>query len=255
MKYKNILGIDFGGSGIKGAPVNTKSGKLLEPRHRIPTPNPATPEKVVEVVQELIKHFKWKGPVGIGFPSVVMNGVIKTAANISDEWIGIDAEKMFSTATGLPVYIINDADSAGLAEMKFGAGKKVKGTAFLVTVGTGIGSVLFTKGKLVANTEIGHMYLSNGKEAEEYASDAVRQEQDLNWKDWAKRFNEFLLELERLFWPEVIILGGGVSKRSKDFVKHININTKLVMAKQKNEAGIIGAALATKIYKKKEINE
>jgi polyphosphate glucokinase len=255
MKYKQVLGIDFGGSGIKGAPVKTKTGKLTEPRFRIPTPPSATPENVVPVIKEIVEHFKWEGAVGIGFPSVVLNGVIKTAANISDEWIGIDAEKVISDAVNLPVCIVNDADSAGLAEIKFGAGHKIKGTIMLVTIGTGLGTVLFTKGKLVANTELGHMYLPNGQEAEAFASDAVRQDHDLSWEQWAKRFDEYLQEIERLFWPELIILGGGASKKSKEFSEFFTVKTPIVMAKQKNEAGIIGAALAAKIYLKNRLSE
>ncbi len=251
MKFKQVLGIDFGGSGIKGAPIKTKSGKLLEPRYRIPTPNPANPDKVVPVIREIVDHFKWEGAVGIGFPSVVLNGTIKTAANISKEWIGVDAEKLISEAVKLPVCVVNDADAAGLAEMKFGAGRKVKGTVMLVTIGTGLGTVLFTNGKLVANTELGHMYLPNQQEAEAFASDAIRQDLDLSWEEWAKRFNEYLLELERLFWPEKIILGGGASKKSKEFVQYFTVNTEIVMATQKNEAGLIGAALAAKLYQKR----
>ncbi len=249
MKFKHILGIDFGGSGIKGAPVDTKTGKLLDERFRIPTPSPSTPEKVAGVINEIVKHFKWKGPIGLAFPAVVLNGVIKTAANIDKSWIGTDVSNLILKRTGLPTFAINDADAAGMAEMKFGAGKGKMGSIVLLTVGTGIGSVFFTQGKLVPNTEMGHVFLSSGLEAEEFTSDAARKREELSWESWAKRFNVYLQEIEKLFWPEMIIIGGGVSKKKELFVDHLTIDTKVVMAKSKNEAGIIGAALATKANK------
>lgn len=251
MQFKEVLGVDFGGSGIKAAPVHTKTGRLLAPRHRLPTPDPATPEAVADVLKELVNHFEWKGAVGVGFPTVVLNGVIKTAANIDKSWIGINAKKLFTERLSLPVHIINDADSAGIAEMKFGAGKGKKGSVLLITVGTGIGTALFTKGKLLANTELGHIYLKNGMDAELFAADSVRQNEDLGWKEWAKRFNEYLLEMERLFWPELIIIGGGISKKKDKYIDYLTVKADIVMAKQKNEAGIIGAACAAKIYLKK----
>lgn len=249
MKFKNILGIDFGGSGIKGAPVDTKTGKLLDERFRIPTPSPSTPEKVAGVIQEIVKHFKWKGPIGLAFPAVVLNGVVKTAANIDKSWIGTDVSALIMKTTGLPTYTVNDADAAGMAEMKFGAGKGKKGSIVLLTVGTGIGSVFFTQGKLVPNTEMGHVFLSSGMEAEEFTSDATRKREELSWESWAKRFDTYLHEIKKLFWPELIIIGGGVSKKKELFIEHLTIDTKIVMAKSKNEAGIIGSALATKANK------
>ncbi len=251
MDNKEVLGIDFGGSGIKGAPVNIKSGKLTKERYRIPTPSPATPEDVVVVVKRIIDYFDWKGPVGIGFPAVVQNGVVKTASNIDNSWIGVDAEKLFSEFTGLPVKVLNDADSAGLAEKEFGVGHKVKGTVLLVTIGTGIGSVVFTGKKLVANSELGHIFLDNGKIGEKYAADSVREREDLDWSEWGERFNKYLQELEKLFWPELIIIGGGVSKKPEKFMHKIDINTPIKMAGLRNEAGIIGAAIAAKPKKKK----
>ncbi len=244
MKYRYILGIDFGGSGIKGAPVDTKSGTLMEARHRIPTPPPASPKGVSDVIQKIVKHFKWEGPIGLAFPAVVMNGIIKTASNIDKSWIGTNAAKLLVKKTGLPTYILNDADAAGMAEMKFGAGKGRKGSVLLITVGTGIGTVFFTQGKLVQNTELGHVYLKSGIKAEDFTSDAVRQKEDLEWEEWAKRFDVYLHEMEKLFWPEVIIIGGGISKKPEKFIKQLTLNTKIVMAEAKNEAGIIGAALA-----------
>jgi polyphosphate glucokinase len=244
MKFRYILGIDFGGSGIKGAPVDTKSGKLVGDRFRIPTPQPASPEAVTNVIQQIITHFRWEGPVGIAFPAVVQNGVVKTASNIDKAWIGINVSELIGKQSKLPSYVVNDADAAGMAEMKFGAGKGKKGSVLLVTVGTGIGTVLFTRGKLVPNTELGHLFLSSGIEAEDMASDAVRKAENLTWEDWASRITSYLKEMEKLFWPELIILGGGVSKKEDEFIRHIKIQSKLVMAKSKNEAGIIGSALA-----------
>ncbi len=244
MKYRYILGIDFGGSGIKGALVDTKHGVLIADRHRIPTPPPASPKGVSDVIQKIVKHFKWEGPIGLAFPSVIMNGIVKTASNIDKNWIGTNASELIIKTTGLPTYVVNDADAAGMAEMKFGAGKGKKGSVVLITVGTGIGTAFFTKGKLVHNTELGHIYLKSGMEAEDFTSDAVRENEELEWEVWAKRFNMYLLEMEKLFWPELIIIGGGVSKKPEKFLKQLTIHTKIVMAKAKNEAGIIGAALA-----------
>ncbi len=249
MKFEKILGIDIGGSGIKGAPVNIKTGKLIRSRYRIPTPVPATPESVAVVIKKMVDHFKWKGPVGCGFPAVVQNGIVKTASNIDKSWINTNARELFSRVTGLPVIVVNDADAAGMSEVKFGAGKKFKGTILLVTVGTGIGSVVFTRGKLLPNSEFGHINL-NGLDAELYTSDAVRKDEELDWDIWAKRFNEYLIEMEKLLWPELIIIGGGVSKKKKKFFEHLTVKAKVVPAKLLNEAGLIGAALAAKANKK-----
>ena len=252
MKLKKILGIDIGGSGVKGAIVNTKKGKLLTERYRIPTPQPATPETVTEVVKQIVKHFQWKGPVGAGFPGVVQQGVARTAANLGDSWKDINLNKIFSKATGCPVHVVNDADAAGMAELKFGAGKGDRGTMILITVGTGLGTVMFTSGKLVPNLELGHITL-NGADAELYASDAARSRNEMDWDTWAGRFNEYLLKIEELVWPDKIIIGGGVSKKGKKFFPHLTTKAPVVPAKLKNEAGIVGAALASKYYTKLEI--
>lgn len=252
MTYREVLGIDFGGSGIKGALVDTKTGKLLVDRYRIPTPVPATPNDVAEVVDEIVKHFNWNGPIGIGFPSAVLNGIIKTASNIDKTWIGVDARQLFYKKTGQIVCVVNDADAAGFAEMKFGEGKGYKGTVLLVTIGTGIGTVLFSNKRLVANTELGHIYLQNGLEAEAFAADSVRSTEELSWDDWGERLNVYLNEMHRLFWPEIIIIGGGVSKKPEKFIHAVHVPTKIVMAKLKNEAGIIGAALAAKSLARKK---
>jgi polyphosphate glucokinase len=246
MKFRNILGIDFGGSGIKGAPVDTKKGVLLDERFRIPTPDPADPEKVTDVIASIISHFKWDGAVGVAFPAVVQHGVVKTASNIDKSWIGTDAASLMQKKTKRPVFIVNDADAAGMAEMKFGAGKHEKGLVLLITVGTGIGTVLFSRRKLVPNTELGHIYLSSGMEAEEFASDAVRKKEGLDWSEWGKRFNIYLNEMQRLFWPDLIIVGGGISKKKSNYIDQIDVKCRIVMAESKNEAGIIGAAIATR---------
>jgi polyphosphate glucokinase len=250
MKFREVLGIDFGGSGIKGAPVDTKKGKLLEKRIRIETPSPASPEDVTNVIKEIVDSFKWTGPLGVAFPSVVQNGVIKTAANIDKSWIGVNASSLLNSKTGLPSFVVNDADAAGMAEIKFGAGKDKMGSILMVTVGTGIGTVLFSRGKLVMNTELGHIYLKSGIDAEEYTSDAVRKKENLDWKEWAQRFDIYLHEMHRLFWPELIIIGGGISKKPENFIKYLTVDTEIVMAESKNDAGIIGAALTAKANRK-----
>ena len=183
-----VLGIDVGGSGIKGAPVDTKKGKLLAPRFRIPTPEGAKPKPVAKVVAEVAKHFEWDGPIGCGFPAAVQHGVARTAANIDDSWIGTDIEALFSQKSGCPVSVINDADAAGLAEMAFGAGAGRDGVVLIVTIGTGLGTSLFTNGVLLPNTELGHIEI-NGEDAELMASDAARKRDDLSWRKWAKRFD------------------------------------------------------------------
>lgn len=238
-----ILGIDIGGSGIKGAPVNVEDGSLLAPRYRIPTPLPAKPKPVADTVAEVARHFDWKGPIGCGFPAVIRKGVVLTAANIHPRWVGANAAGMFADTTGCPVTVINDADAAGLAEMSFGAGRGRMGVVLLLTLGTGIGSALFTEGQLLPNTEFGHLQIL-GKDAERRASDAVRKEQNLTWKRWARRLNVYLQMMESLLWPELIILGGGVSKEYEKFLPLLKVQAELVPAHLLNEAGIVGAALA-----------
>ncbi|HJX72319.1 MAG TPA: ROK family protein [Bacteroidales bacterium] len=253
MKFKKILGIDIGGSGIKGAPVNTKNGKLLAKRHRIETPIPATPLAVAEVIKAIAKHFKWEGPIGCGFPAVVLNGVVKTATNIDKSWIETDARELFTRATGLPTWVINDADAAGLAAVRFGAGKKSKGSVLMLTIGTGIGSAFFTRGKLLPNTELGHLIL-NGQNAEKYTSDATRKAENLSWEEWGKRFNEYLMEMERLFWPELVIIGGGMSRKMDKFVNQLTLKTKVVPELLQNDAGIIGSALSVRANRDEVMN-
>ncbi|MBS1252038.1 MAG: Polyphosphate glucokinase [Anaerolineales bacterium] len=242
-----ILGVDVGGSGIKGAPVDTETGELLAKRHRIKTPKPATPDAVAETVAKLAEHFEWSGVIGCGFPAAIQNGIARTASNIDDRWIGTNAAALFADATGCRVRVINDADAAGLAEMQFGAGQGHQGVVLLVTIGTGLGTALFTEGKLVPNVELGHIVLK-GKDAERYASDAARKKKDLSWKKWGKRFNRYLRRLEDLIWPDLFILGGGASKRKKykKYAHRIKVEANVTPAEFRNEAGIVGAALSAK---------
>ncbi len=246
-----ILGIDIGGSGIKGAPVDTKKGKLLADRYRLPTPKGAKPKDVAKVVAKVAKNFYWEGPIGCCFPAVIQHGVARTAANVSNKWIGTHAEVLFAEATGCSVKVLNDADAAGMAEIRFGAGKDVEGLVLIVTIGTGLGTALFIDGELVPNTELGHIEI-DGEEAELNASDAARKRDDLSWKKWAKRFDVYLNKMESLLWPDMIILGGGASKKLKKFGKHLTVNTKFVPAETRNQAGIIGAALAAETWLKKQ---
>lgn len=245
MDYKQVLGIDIGGSGVKGALVNTKKGEMLTERFRIPTPDPATPEAVSAVIVQIAQHFAWKGPIGAGFPGVVQNGIVRTAANVDHSWINCDIDSLLSKSTGCPANVVNDADAAGLAEMKFGAGVDNKGLVLLITVGTGLGTVLFSGGKLVPNLEMGHIIL-RGDDAERYSSDAARKNDHLSWEKWAERFNEYIKRMEDLIWPDLIIIGGGVSKKEELFQGMIKSRAKMVPAKLQNNAGIVGAAYAAR---------
>lgn len=240
-----VLGIDIGGSGIKGAPVDIEQGIMLTDRFRIPTPRPAKPKPVAKAVAEIAQYFDWEGPIGCGFPAVVQRGVVRTAANIHDKWIDSNAAALFSEETGCPVKVMNDADAAGLAEMSFGAGKGREGVVLVVTIGTGLGTSLFTDGVLLPNTELGHIEI-DCVDAETRASDAARKNNDLSWREWAKRFDNYLTHLEKLVWPDLIILGGGVSKKHEKFVPYLTVQAEIVIAETFNEAGIIGAALAGK---------
>jgi polyphosphate glucokinase len=240
-----ILGVDIGGSGIKGAPVDIGKGVLVKKRYRIPTPQPSVPDAVGDVVAKLVRHFGWEGPVGCTFPAVIRNGVAYSAANVDKSWIGTNGQKLLRKKTGCPVVLLNDADAAGMAEMEFGAGKGQKGVVFVLTFGTGIGSALFVNGHLVPNLELGHMEI-RGKDAELRASDRIRKEKDLSWKKWATNVNEFLDRLEALFSPDLFIIGGGVSKKHKNFLPLLNTRAQIVPAQLLNEAGIVGAALAAK---------
>jgi polyphosphate glucokinase len=238
----DVLGIDVGGTGIKGAPIDTQTGNLLVPRLRFPTPEPSRPGAIAEVIAQVTRGFGWQGAVGVGFPSVVQAGVIKTAANISKKWIGVNAQELFSSATGCPTYVVNDADAAGIAEMTFGAGRDRLGTVIIVTIGTGLGTALFINGHLMPNAELGHIEI-NGEDAELRASDAARKREQLSWKKWAARFDIYLNRLEALLWPDLFILGGGVSKEYESFIPYLTVRAEVVPAQFLNEAGIVGAAL------------
>ena len=242
-----VLGIDIGGSGIKGAPVDSDSGNLLAPRFRLPTPSPAKPRPVAEAVSLVAKHFKWKEALGIGFPGVVRKGMTLTAANIHEDWEGLNAAKFIKKVTGRKTCIINDADAAGLAEMAFGAGKGRQGVILLVTIGTGLGTALFTDGHLLPNCEFGHLEI-DGVVAEWRASDAARKREKLSWKKWGRRFDKFLQTMERLIWPDLIILGGGISKKHENFMPYITVQAEVVPAQMLNEAGIVGAAVGACKY-------
>ena len=243
-----ILGIDIGGSGIKGAPVETTTGAFLADRHRIPTPEGAKPGDVAKEVKRLAKHFSWKGPIGCCFPASIQHGVARTAANVDKSWIGTNIEQLFAAATGCPVRVLNDADAAGLAEMRFGAGKGVGGLVLIVTIGTGLGTALFIDGVLVPNTELGHIEM-NCRDAELQAADSARKREDLSWEAWARRFNQYLQMMRALLWPDLIILGGGASKKLDKFRRYLTVETPIVPAATLNNAGIIGAALAAETLK------
>ena len=238
-----VLGIDVGGTGIKAAPVDTTTGKLTAERHRILTPQPATPDAVSGVVGELATFFEWTGPAGATFPAVMKHGVAQSAANVDRSWIGTDAAAAFGAVIGSAVVVVNDADAAGIAEMEFGAGRGVSGVVMMVTLGTGIGSALFLDGQLVPNTELGHLKLGK-HDAERVAAESVREEQNLSWKEWAERLDGYFEMLDRLFSPDLVIVGGGVSKKSDKFLPRLTVKTEIVPAQLLNEAGIVGAAVA-----------
>ena len=240
----HVLGIDIGGTGIKGAPVDVTTGKLLAARTKFATPQPATPEAVAKVVKELADSFGWDGVTGITFPGVVMDGTVRTAANVDKAWIGTDAAGLFGKALGSAVTVLNDADAAGLAEVTFGAGAGVRGTVLMLTFGTGIGSALFVDGKLVPNTEFGHIEI-DGKDAEKRASERAKGLHDLSWSKWAGRVDDYMQHMEALLSPGLIIVGGGISKESEKWVPLLTgVRAKIVPATLLNDAGIVGAAMA-----------
>ncbi|GHA72280.1 polyphosphate--glucose phosphotransferase [Streptomyces termitum] len=242
----NVFGVDIGGSGIKGAPVDLERGALAEERHKVLTPRPATPHDVAGRVAEVVEHFGWDGPVGVTFPGVVTGSTVRTAANVDAAWVGTDAGVLIGEAVGgLPVTVLNDADAAGVAEMTFGAGRGRTGTVILLTLGTGIGSAVFTGGRLVPNTELGHLELK-GHDAEKRASSRAREDEDLTWEHWAtKRLRKYLAHVEMLFSPELFILGGGVSRKADKFLPYLDgLRTEIVPAELRNDAGIVGAAMA-----------
>ncbi|MGY6023079.1 polyphosphate--glucose phosphotransferase [Streptomyces spinosirectus] len=240
-----IFGVDIGGSGIKGAPVDLDKGDLAEERFKVLTPHPSTPDSVADGVREVVEHFGWQGPVGLTFPGVVTGGaIVRTAANVDKGWVDTDARALFGERLGgLPVTVVNDADAAGVAEMHFGAGKDRAGTVILLTFGTGIGSAVFIDGKLVPNTELGHLELG-GHDAEKRASSKAKDDGELTWEHWAHRVQKYLAHVEMLFSPELIVVGGGVSRKSHKFLPFIEgIKAEIVPAQLQNNAGIVGAAM------------
>ena len=237
-----VLGIDIGGTGIKAAPVDVTAGKLTAERVKLATPHPPTPDAVAEVVATLAGKFRWTGPVGITFPGVVARGVIRTAHNLDPAWVGVNAVEFLGKAAGAPVSVVNDADAAGIAEMRFGAGHGHDGTVLLLTLGTGIGSALFYDGVLIPNTEFGHIEI-HGEDAEKRASEHAREAGDLSWGKWAGRVDAYLDKMEALLSPDLIIIGGGISKKSDKFLPRLSLHAPVVPAALLNDAGIVGAAM------------
>jgi len=239
----NVFGIDVGGSGIKGAPVDIGTGEFMADRVRIETPQPATPQAIAATAVEVVRRSGWEGTIGCGFPAVIKDGVVLTAANIDDANVGFDLQQSLEDELHVPVRVVNDADAAGMAEMRWGAGRDFEGVALMLTLGTGIGTALFIGGRLIPNSELGHIEIG-GHDAEHRASDGARKRDDLNWKEYAGRLDEYVTTIERLLWPDLIIVGGGISKKAKKFLPHLTARTKIVTAQMQNNAGISGAALA-----------
>ncbi|UKY52470.1 polyphosphate--glucose phosphotransferase [Streptomyces inhibens] len=244
-----VFGVDIGGTGIKGAPVDLERGDLAEERYKVLTPHPATPDAVADGVRQVVEHFGWSGPVGATFPGVVTGGITRTAANVDKGWINTDAaalltDRLGGETGGCPVTVLNDADAAGLAELRYGAGRGRSGTVIVLTFGTGIGSAVFTGGRLVPNTELGHLEL-HGHDAEKRASSKVKEDHDLSWQQWAHRVKKYLAHVEMLFSPELFVIGGGVSRKAEKFLPLIEgIRAEIVPAQLQNNAGIVGAAMA-----------
>lgn len=238
-----VLGIDIGGSGIKAAIVDTKTGELISERHRIQTPKPATPEAIAKVVKEIVTHFNWKKAVGCSFPTTIVDGKCIHSGNLSEKWLNVKVDKLFKKECKIPFYVSNDADLAGVAEINLGAGKNEKGVVITITIGTGIGSGLFYNGVLIPNLEIGKMLHSDGKIIEFFAADSIRKKEDLTLKQWALRFDSLLNYTRIVFSPSLIILGGGISKKYDQFKEYLETDVQVKVAKFRNNAGIIGAAM------------
>jgi len=246
MKNQPILGIDVGATGIKGGLVDVTAGTMLTERHRFNTPQPATPKAMAKTVQRLVDHFDYQGPVGVGFPAIVRRGVAASASNIDKSWIGTSITDVFEDKTGLPFYALNDADAAGVAAMRFGAGKQYAqdGTVLMITIGTGLGGALFVDGNLMPNLEIGQVYLKGQKEiAERFISNKVRKDNDMDWKTFGKKFNKFLRHVDFVLNPDLIILGGGASKNFSAFSDQLEVYAEVRPAELRNTAGTIGAAV------------
>ncbi|MCR9066002.1 MAG: ROK family protein [Cytophagales bacterium] len=243
-----LFGIDIGGSGIKGAPVDLETGELTAERFRVETPRPATPDAMAKAVKQLLDHFKWSGPVGVGFPTIVSKGQCKSMSNLHKDWVNVHIDKLFKSVCGNDFVVINDADAAGLAEMSYGAGKGEDGLVVTITLGTGIGSGVFHDGKLIPNFEFGHLRYKKFKPVEKYAADSIRKHKKLKLTEWAERLDYFFNYLNRVCSPDLIIVGGGASKRWEELEPLLSTNVRLEVARTKNEAGIIGAAMASKDF-------
>jgi len=237
------FGIDIGGTGIKGGVVDLGTGELSTDRERIPTPQPSTPEAVAAIVAQIVTDHQWTGPAGATFPAIIKNGVARSAANVDPSWIGVNVDKAFTDASGCPVTVLNDADAAGLAEVRYGAAKGVSGVVLVLTFGTGIGSGLFLNGQLVPNTELGHIEI-DGHDAERRAAYSAKERHELSWEKWAERVQHYLTKLEALFTPDLFVVGGGVSKKAEKWVPLLDVQAPIRPAQLLNNAGIVGAALA-----------
>lgn len=246
-----LLGIDIGGSGMKGALVDTNTGELLTERFRIPTPKSRKPEAMAEVFAQIVKHFDYNGPIGCGFPTIIKNGTCKAYGNLSKKWLGVNAEELFSDYTGMPVTVINDADAAGYASMNYGVGKGKQGLVLMITIGTGLGSGAFWNGELLPNFELGQIPYKNYSKFELFAAASIKEKENLSYKKWGKRFNKFLEHVDIIISPDLIIIGGGTSKDFDEFKEYIKIETPVIAAELQNYAGIIGAATAA--LKKKPV--
>ena len=240
----NRLGIDIGGTGIKGGVVDLETAELVGERYRLLTPDPATPENCAEVIAQILEHFGWDGRTGIAVPGKIVDSIVRSAYNIDDSWLGVNADEFFTERLGVDCVVINDADAAGLAEMRWGAGQGENGLVIMLTFGTGIGSAMFLGGRMIPNTELGHLEL-RGTDVENWASANAREEEELSWDEWAARLNEYFEHLELLFSPSLYIVGGGVSKKHEEFLPKIKTRGRMVPARFRNRAGIIGLAHAT----------
>mgnify|MGYP000332741153 FL=1 len=239
-----ILGIDVGGSGMKGGIVNIETGEMISERHRIPTPVPRTPEAMADVIAELVQHFDYKGKVGCGFPTVIKKGICKSPGNLDPSWLGVNVEELFEKKTGLDFTVVNDADIAGYASIEYGVGKGKDGLVIMITIGTGLGSGAFYDGKLIPNFELGQIPYKKYKKIELWAAASAKEREGLTYKKWGKRFNKFLKYVDLIVAPDLILLGGGTSKDFDEFKKYITIETPVIPAELQNHAGIIGAAAA-----------
>lgn len=238
------FGVDVGGSGVKGGIVDLDTGKLIGERFKLLTPQPSTPDAVAKTVAEVVRHFGWTGPLGVTYPGVVVNGVVRTAANVDKAWIGMNASEIIGAALdGLPVTVLNDADAAGLAEERYGAGRNESGVVVLLTFGTGIGSAVIHKGVLLPNTELGHLEVG-GKEAEHRAASSVKERKEWSYERWSEEVTKVLIAIENLIWPDLFIAGGGISRKSEKWIPLLKNRTPVVAAELLNEAGIVGAAMA-----------